>query len=39
MSRCFICDKEEKHEYKGFICDECFEELEEFAAELEGKNV
>lgn len=38
MNNCIICDKLENRNDE-FICDECFNELEEFAAELESKNV
>lgn len=38
MNKCMICDKLENRNDE-FICDECFNELEEFAAELEGENV
>lgn len=38
MNNCIICDKLENRNDES-ICDKCYEELKEFAAELEGKNV
>lgn len=39
MNKCMICDKLENRNDE-FICDECYEELEEFAEKcMEEENV